>query len=260
MQPLLLLLLCCGFVTCQNNSVLSPLPKPHTAPAFIQKQVDDKSSWAYFLQHLPEKGGPVVDYKGNIIDDQHKHAALINYDVGTRDLQQCADALMRLRAEYLFGQKRYAEIGYHFTSGHLYTYLDYCSGKRPLPNGNSVRFVKVAPAENNHQSLRRYLDLVYTYAGTISLAKELQPATETDIGVIIITPGSPGHCLIITDEAISPSGEKVYKLVEGYTPAQSIYILRNVAEPTLGYWHRSPKGPLKTASYVFQTYQLKKFE
>jgi hypothetical protein len=201
-----------------------------------------------------------VDYRGKVIREQKKHAAIIDYDVGNTDLQQCADALMRLRAEYLFSQKRFHEIGFHFTSGHRYSYTEYCKGKRPVPRGNSVRFVSTSPVSISHQSLRQYLDIVYTYAGTISLANELLTATKFTIGTIIISPGSPGHCLIITDEATGVDGEKLYKLVEGYTPAQSIYVLRNVAEPTLGYWHRLSKGPLETASYIFQTYQLKKFE
>lgn len=167
---------------------------------------------------------------------------------------------MRLRAEYLFSQKRFAEIHFHFTSGQDYSYNDYCNGKRPMPDGNNVRFIQTASVANNHQNLRRYLDIVYTYASTISLAKELSNATTFSIGTVIIHAGSPGHCFIITDEATTPAGDKVYKLVEGYTPAQSIYVLQNLTEPQLGFWHRLSKGTIETASYTFDSYGLKKFE
>jgi hypothetical protein len=175
-------------------------------------------------------------------------------------LQQCADALMRLRAEYLFGQKRYDEIGFHFVSGHYYSWNDYCKGLRPKPSGNTIKFFQSAASEKNHASLRRYLDIVYMYASTISLAKELKPTNEFEIGTVVVYAGSPGHCFIIIDETINDRGEKLFKLAEGYTPAQSIYVLRNLEENGITPWHKLKKGPIETASYRFTSYKLGKFE
>lgn len=254
--PLLLLF----STACKDNASFSPPSKSNRAFTTKTKVRSDPNSWTYFLQHLPEKEGPILDYKGRPVSDQQKHAALIDFDTGNRDLQQCADALMRLRAEYLFAQKRFSEIHFHFTSGDDYAFLDYCQGKRPVADGNTVRFVRTAATSVSHQSLRRYLDLVYTYASTISLAKELSNVDRFSIGTVVISPGSPGHCFMITDEAVTRSGDTLYKLVEGYTPAQSIYVLANLQEPQLGYWHRLAKGTIKTASYTFARYQLKTFE
>lgn len=251
------------FAACKNHiQDATPLFQTASSPApeIVTKTIGDTNSWAYFLQHLPEKPGPVVDYQGNTIRHQSKSFSIINYDVGSRDLQQCADALMRLRAEYLFKQQRYAEISFQFTSGHPYSFSDYCNGKLPLPKGTGVVFTHSSSHPQNRQSLRRYLDIVYTYAGTISLANELQTTGGFSIGTVVISPGSPGHCFIITDEARSPDGQKLYKLVEGYTPAQSIYVLKNTDDPHLGYWHPLKKGTIETASYTFDSYKLKKFE
>jgi hypothetical protein len=250
------------FTACQNSTTIFNLPLSNVS---IVKNIHNKlnrdtNSWAYFLQHLPEVNGPVLNYKGQPVVDQGKHFSILTYDVGTQDLQQCADALMRLRAEYLFNQNRADEIGFHFVSGQLYRFADYCKGVKPIPKGQSVQFVTGAVATKTHQSLRRYLDIVYTYASTISLAKELKNTDEFEMGTVIISPGSPGHCFIIADEATTSDGGKVFKLVEGYTPAQSIYVLRNVSEPALGYWHHLQKGTIETASYEFTSYQLKRFE
>lgn len=258
MEKLFLLLLlpfACGK---EPTAPATPLAQTHAA--FTRRVITDQSSWTSFLQNLPEKQGLVVDYRGKPVQNQEKQAALIDYDTGNRDLQQCADALMRLRAEYLFQQRRLSEIHFHFTSGHDYSFLAFCRGQRPLVHGNRIRFVATRPVAANHQSLRQYLNIVYAYAGTMSLAKELRNAEKFAIGTVIIAPGSPGHCLIISDEATTPEGETLYKLVEGYSPAQSIYVLRNVQEPSLGYWHRLRKGVLTTASYRFRSFQRKAFE
>lgn len=259
MHYIIFTLMVTAFFSCQSQTN-NPIAHLLRTDSFQQNESHDSSSWAFFLQHLPEKPGPILDYRGRPVPDQQKHAAIISYDVGNKDLQQCADALMRLRAEYLFAQKRYREIHFHFVSGHDYSFDDFCKGKRPVAAGNDIRWVTNAPMAVSHQSLRNYLDIVYGYASTISLAKEMKSANGFSIGTVVIYPGSPGHCFIITNEATTASGDKLYKLVEGYTPAQSIYVLANTAEPQLGYWHRLSKGTIETASYTFSSYSLKTFE
>ena len=70
------------------------------------------------------------------------------------------------------------------------------------------------------------LNLVFTYAGTASLEKELTTITgkELQVGDVIINGGHPGHTVIVVDKAVNKKGEAVYLLAQGYTPAQEIEI------------------------------------
>jgi len=218
-------------------------------------------SWQYFLQHLPTAYKPIVDYKGNLISNQEKHYAIITYDVGHSDLQQCADALIRIRSEYLFSQKKYSLIGFHFNSGIYYSWSDYLRGIRPQLNGRRLKMVHTSATDSiSHVSLRKYLDLVYDYANTVSLCRELKFTDRIESGTVIIFPGNPGHCCMVVDEAIVEKSDTVFKIVEGYMPAQSIYILSNPYEPDLSPWYHLKKGEITTASCIFSSYYLKKFE
>ena len=92
------------------------------------------------------------------------------------------------------------------------------------------------------------------------MSKELKTTNAFEIGTVVIYAGSPGHCSIIIDETTDKRGEKVYKLAEGYSPAQSIYVLRNLSENGINPWYRLKKGVIETASYRFENYKLGKFE
>ncbi|AKH96346.1 hypothetical protein CMT89_02450 [Elizabethkingia anophelis] len=232
-------------------------------PKGFSRQITNENTWEHFIQNqaLEKYGSPILKYDGTKISDQIHHVGTLKYDVGEKDLQQCADALIRLRAEYLFGQKRYSEIGFNFTSGDHFSWKSYAEGVRPLINRNNVSFVKRAPENtlSSHSDFRQYLDIIYNYAGTISLSKELKDSksiTELNIGDLIITPGSPGHTVMVADK-ISDGKNKKYALIEGFTPAQTIHILSVNGNP---WFNIKPGVIIETPRYTFQNAVIKRFE
>ncbi|MFN9596215.1 MAG: DUF4846 domain-containing protein, partial [Bacteroidota bacterium] len=228
---------------------------------------EEEGSMGQFLQNLKLKpsGSQILDYTGTPIDNQSEHAAVLDIDVGDKNLQQCADAVIRLRAEYLWHHNRQSEIAFHFTSGDLCRWEDYRDGVRPSITGNNVRFSKTATLDRSYANFRKYLNLVFTYAGTISLDKETRRlgTDETlEPGDILITPGSPGHVVIIVGHAQNANGKNIYLLAESYMPAQSIHIVTNPYNSSISPWYelKPTTDPVTTARYSFATGNFRRFK
>lgn len=207
-----------------------------------------QSSWAYWLRHLPLKkpGTEVFLYDGRKKSNQDAHVEVINIDVGTRDLQQCADAIIRLKSEYLYARRAYSSIHFNFTSGHEATFPKWARGYRPVVKGNSVKWVKKRSKDYSYANFRRYLRTVFMYAGTYSLSKELKhrpSVKEMRIGDIFIKGGFPGHSVLVVDMAHNPgTGKKVFLLAQSYMPAQDIHVLRNPSDRSLSPWYELDFG------------------
>lgn len=233
-------------------------------PAGFERIDAIENSFGDYLRNLPLKphGSKVIYYDGREkrID---VHEAVIDIDVGDRDLQQCADAVIRLRAEYLYDQGLYDKIHFNFTNGFSADYRKWMEGYRISVNGNNVSWVKRADYSRDYESFRRYLDIVFAYAGTLSLTQELQKVSieEMEIGDVFIQGGSPGHCVIVADMIEDKqTGEKLFLLAQSYMPAQDIHILKNPRNKELSPWYSLEFGEtLVTPEWTFNRDDLKRF-
>ncbi|PWN70110.1 hypothetical protein C1631_008950 [Chryseobacterium phosphatilyticum] len=229
--------------------------------------VDEKQdSFGYFIENFKLKpyGSQILRYDGLPISTQHLHEAVFDIDTGNKDLQQCADAVIHLRAEYLYKIKRSDDIKFHFTSGDLLSWNDYKNGTRAFVNGNSVSFRKTVGFDDSYGNFRNYLDLIFNYAGTISLNKETQPVTKNSdlkTGDILITPGSPGHVVFIAGVCANTKGERLFLLGEGFTPAQSIHVLSNPFNKNISPWYNIDVSAqeTQTARYIFKPTNFRSF-
>lgn len=108
---------------------------------FKRKQPQPGSFSSYIQSYrLMSAAAKVINYDGKPYVYQAVHVGVLEVPVPKNGLQQCADALIRLRTEYLWEQDRKEEIGYNFTSGHYCSWLKYADGYRPKINGNKVTF------------------------------------------------------------------------------------------------------------------------
>jgi len=223
---------------------------------------DGFNTW---LRQLPlKKERPEVRlHDGGLKGNQDAHHAVVNMDVGAQNLQQCADAVMRLKAEYHYGRKEYRRIRFNFTSGDTAWFGDWIDGYRPRIDGDQVEWVLSAVPDSSYWSLRGYLNMVFTYAGTLSLSRELKPVEVKDIqgGDVFIRGGSPGHAVLVVDVAIHPeTGEKAFLLAQSYMPAQEVHVLRNGVDADLSPWYRADFGQqLCTPQWTFRRDELMRF-
>lgn len=235
-----------------------------TPPGFTRDEAES-GSFTSWLRRLPLKPGrPQVHlHDGRLKGNQEAHAAVFDIDVGDRDLQQCADAVMRLRAEYLFARGQLDAISFDFTSGDEASYVRYRDGWRAAVDGNDVRWNKTATPNPDYQTFRKYMDLVFTYAGTYSLRKELTPVAdvaEIQPGDVFIQGGFPGHAVIVVDLARrAETGAVVFLLAQSYMPAQDIHLLRNPGS-SLSPWYPADFGEtLVTPEWTFTAGDLHRF-
>ena len=126
-----------------TETLASRIPVP---PGFERESVSS-GSFAEWLRNLPIKKGrpPVYLYNGLLKANQNAHAAVVDIDTGNKDLQQCADAVIRLRAEYLYSKHDIAGIHFDFTSGDTAHFKKWAEGFRPIVQGNRVSWDKSAP-------------------------------------------------------------------------------------------------------------------
>lgn len=130
--------------------------------------------------------------------------------------------------------------------------------------GNQVSWYKSKEKDYSYKTFRAYLDVVFAYAGTLSLAKELTsvPVTSMQIGDVLIQGGSPGHAVIVVDMAENPAtGEKLYLLAQSYMPAQDIQVLENPKERDKSPWYTlKGEGCILTPEWRFTSANLKRFK
>lgn len=198
-----------------------PLPLKH-----IKRDSVVSGSFGEYLRNLPlkPKNYPTHLYNGTEKVNQRAKFCVVDMDIDTVDLQQCADACIRLYAEYLWQSKQYDKIKFHFVNGFLADYNRWAHGERIQVNANHASWFHINSQEDySYKTFREYLLMVFMYASTVSLPSDMEMNKwgEINIGDVVIQPGTPGHAVIVVDKA----GE-FFLLAQSYMPAQEIEILQ----------------------------------
>ncbi len=241
---------------------VEPLTRRYAPPdGFTRVEVAPESFGAW-LRGLPltAAGTPVRTYRGAVLrETNHPYvASVVAIDVGTADLQQCADSVIRLHAEWRWSTGDRAE-SYRASSGTAMPFARWARGERLVARGNTIDWTQSGTADDSHASFRRYLDAVFTWANTGSLSRDAARVKASDLrpGDFFVMPGSPGHAVLVLDLARAPDGRRRALLGQGFMPAQSFHVLKSAsgsewfavdeaqAEVTTPFWEPFPWSTLR---------------
>jgi hypothetical protein len=215
---------------------ISDIPLPR---GFVRVSAVNNSFAGWLRNIVLKENKTVYLFDGSIKTNQLAQFAVMDISVGNKNLQQCADAVMRLRAEYLFAEKKYEKIIFTDNDNTSYSF------KPPYTKYN----------------LAKCMERVFGMCGSASLSKQLKPVTNFSAiqpGDVIIRGGFPGHAVIVVDAAENKTGKKIFMLAQSYMPAQDIHILVNPLNKKLSPWYEVDEElKIITPEYLFYTNELK---
>lgn len=250
-----------SFINATGNTLETRIQTPE---GYSRIEVTDNSFGGYLRNFdLKEDGSPVLLYDGREKGNQSAHIAVFDMRLSNKDLQQCADSIIRMYAEYYYANKQYDKIKFHFVSGFLCEYEKWQNGYRVKVDGNNVSWQKNKGYDDSYETFEKYLDTVFSYASTLSLDKESSKIDIADlqIGDIFLKGGSPGHVVMVVDICENELGEKAFLLAQGFMPAQEFHVLNNPSsESDPWYYVNEVKYPFRTSEYSFDEGSLKRLE
>ncbi|HTF80830.1 MAG TPA: DUF4846 domain-containing protein [Cytophagales bacterium] len=210
----------------------------------------DSNSFGYYLRHLALKAyGEKVHYYDHSTKDQADvYVSVVDMDIDASDLQQCADAVMRLRGEYLFVQQKFDQIHFNY-----------------LSDGKPRFFTTYAKGNYSYQNFRKYMRGVFAYANTGSLHDEMASVSsikDMKVGDVFIQKRQPfGHAVVVVDMIEHKATKrKMFLLAQSYMPAQETQILMNPDHSEISPWYALEEGMIVTPEWTFKSGDLRRFK
>lgn len=200
-----------GMPAKKDKTIRSEVPVPE---GHARTETD---AWGEWLRNLPalHAGAPVLLRNGQAKRNQDWQYRVINLDV--LPFQECADSVLRLRAEYL------------------------------LSRGQTFRFSGMSFSSGSRAAFDRFLGKLFVHKGTHNLANELGTPVDRRVlvGDMLVRGGSPGHVVMVVDVAQDRRGHRKLLLANGFMPAQDFHIVRH---PKGGVWYDEQE--LRDGMYV----------
>lgn len=181
------------------------------------KRVETNDGFGEWLKDLP-----ILKDRNNVLTYKNKEAnfferflmesdGIIDMDV-FHEWQQCADSILRLKAEYHWSKNEYSKITFN-------------NGKKEI---SYIDWIK--KHKNSRKTFKKYLRYVFGNLGTASMKRDLKKVDSNDIQAgdmnIQNQSGAVGHIFLVLDVVENEKKEKLYLLGQGATPAMEFHIIK----------------------------------
>jgi hypothetical protein len=260
MQKTVFLFLAISLLRCQSqpmepiaNANLSSISNVNKVPlpSGFERVKSDTLSFGYYLQNLSfAKNNTIYLYNGIAKQNQRQHYRVIELELPKKDIQQCADAIMRLRANYFFNKKQYRSIQFK-SSSTTYNFFSWLA-QHDAPNLDTTKVYN------------KFLEKVFINCGTYNLAEMLKPKQNVNtiqVGDVFVKAGSPGHAMIVVDVAYNNKTKQIiFMLAQSFMPAQNLHVVINENDKSKSPWYVLDSSEnLITPEYNFSYSHLKEW-
>ena len=266
MKKLIILLLFIPLVSFSQQNIKTKflLPKHHHPEELYERNYNDE--YSIFLREFPLKNNNVVKYhNGENKYNNNIWAAVFDYDIGTGNLHQCADAVIFMRAQYLYTKGLFDKLQYTFVSGFKAKYLDYLSHYYKV-DGNKVSLVlRNKKLKEKPETFKKWLKEVWMYSNTWSIENfdsyrvSIMDIRPGDFFIRSNPPPGVGHAVKVVDVVSDSNGFKKVMLSQSYMPAQENHILINPRDDQVWYEIGSSTKVIQTPEFTFHSNELRRF-
>ena len=201
-------------------------------------------SFSAFLRAYPVKGAAadVLFYDGNPRTDAQA-AAVLDVSLGKKNHEGPAGSIARLYAEYFYSTEEFHKAAFSIGHGLSFSFEKWRKGYRL--NDKGTDWVSGGKESNGEENFNSFLSSLMIYLSADNLKTDCTKIEDVDsdeirVGDLFIGNNSDGKARILMVADIcrnDETGEKLMLLVQGGSPAQTLHIVENPANPTLSPWY-----------------------
>ena len=195
---------------------------------------------------LKNNNTPVYTFDGQKKSNPNIYVGVLDLEQPKKNVQFNSNAIMSLRLEYFYREKKYNEID-----------------KLAKVLANPITYTTFVKGDYSYPKFMDYLTHYLENSNSQTIAQLLKPISikEIQVGDVFFQKETiKNHAAIVMDLAQDKNGNKIFILAQSYYPSQDIHILSNPSNDLISPWYIAKKGTLLTPEWRFLSSDLMRFK